>query len=244
MELGQTLIEVKNLNFRYQDELILRDVNFEIKKGELVVVVGPRGEGKSTLLKILGGLIEFSMGDVLYDGFNLRRAVKIDMLKFHKKTSFVFQDAALISNMKIFDNVALPIRYHELMPEKEIISVVNELLSFVGLQNVKNLLPAYISMGQRKLISLIRAITINPETIFYDEPIANLDTSAQEKVVEIIKSNKSKGVTGIIITHEFSPFIDIVDRIIVLRNRTIYEIGTLEYMRSLNDRFVDELISN
>ncbi len=238
------IIKVRNLNFKYQNEFILRNINFEVTEGETVVIVGPRGEGKSTLLKILGGLIEFNMGDVIYNNLNLRNAAKEDLLKFHKITSFVFQDAALISNIKIFDNVALPIRYHKLMNEKEIESVVNELLSFVGLQNVKNLLPAYISMGQRKLISLIRAIPTNPRTIFYDEPIANLDVSAQEKIIKIIHDEKTKGVSSIIITHEFKPFRNLVDKIIVLKERSIYKIGPLEYIMTLNDPFINELISN
>ncbi len=240
----EIILKVKNLNFKYEDEYILKNINFEVIKGEVIIIVGPRGEGKSTLLKVIAGLIPFDEGEVFYRDIDLKQALKSDMLRFHKKTSFVFQDSALISNMKIFDNVALPLRYHEILPEEEIVKKVNELIDYVELANVKNLLPAYVSMGQKKLISLIRATITEPETIFYDEPIANLDIRAQNKVIKTITSLKNKNITSIIITHEFTQFESITDRVIVLKDRQIYKIGTLEELKLLNDNYITNLISN
>ncbi len=240
----EIILKVKNLNFKYEDEYILKNINFEVIKGEVIIIVGPRGEGKSTLLKIIAGLIPFDEGEVFYRDIDLKQALKSDMLRFHKMTSFMFQDSALISNMKIFDNVALPLRYHEILPEEEIVKKVNELIDYVELANVRNLLPAYISMGQKKLTSLIRATITEPETIFYDEPIANLDIRAQNKVIKTITSLKNKNITSIIITHEFTQFESITDRIIVLKERQIYKIGTLKELKSLNDKYITNLISN
>ncbi len=238
----KSLIKVKNLNFKYQTEYILQNVSLEIYPGEFVVIIGPRGEGKSTFLKILAGLIRFNEGDVFYDGLNLLNVNKPDLISFHRKTSFVFQDSALISNITIFDNMALPLRYNETYPEDEIQKKVVESLEHVGLQDSLSKLPAFISMGQRKLAALVRAILVNPETIFYDEPLANLDKPSERLVTKVIKETMKDNMTSVVITHQFKEFEALVDKIIVLKDRTVYKVGSLNEIKNSKDKFINSLL--
>ncbi len=226
MDAKKTIIKVENLNFRYPEDTnyILKDVSLKIYQGEFVIIIGPRGEGKSTFLKIISGLILPEEGNVFYDGINLRGISKKDLMKIHKCTGFVFQDSALISNMNIFDNIELPLRYHEIMPEGEIQKEVEKMIKLINMENDKFHLPAFISMGQQKMVSLVRALITNPETVFYDEPIANLDKDSREIIVKIMKQTKEKGVTSVVVTHEIEEFSSCVDRIIEFRNRTVYDI--------------------
>lgn len=237
-----TLIRIENLSFKYEQEYILQNVNLEIKRGEFVVIIGPRGEGKSTFLKILAGLIIFNEGNIFYDGFNLRNAGKKDLMKFHRRTAFVFQDSALLSNMNIFDNAALPLRYNELYKEDDIQRMVVEKLEYVGLQDSINKLPAFISTGQAKLAALVRAILVNPETIFYDEPVANLDRPSQQLIVKIIKETRENNVTSVVITHQCKEFESLIDKVIVLKDRSVYKVGSLKEIKECNDKFINSMI--
>ncbi len=222
----KTIIKVENLNFKYPDdeEYILKDVSLEIYDGEFVIIIGPRGEGKSTFLKVIAGLILPEEGNVYYDGINLRGIAKKELIKIHRRTGFVFQDSALISNMNVFDNIALPLRYREIMPEEEIKKEVEKMIELINMENDKFHLPAFISMGQRKMVSLVRALITNPEAVFYDEPIANLDKDSREIIVKIMKQTKEKGVTSVVVTHEIEKFSSCVDRIIEFKNRTVFDI--------------------
>ena len=240
--MNNTIIKIENLNFRYKQENILQNINLEIKKGEFTVIIGARGEGKSTFLKLMAGLINFEEGTILYDGINIGTAQKEELMKIHCRTSFVFQDSALISNMKLFDNIALPLRYNEMYPEEEIQRLVVEKLEYVGLQNRLSTLPAFISTGQAKLAAMVRAIVVNPETIFYDEPVANLDRPSQHLMIKVMKETLKNNVTSIIITHEFKEFEELIDKVIVLKDRTIYKVDTLKNIKKSKDEFIKSLI--
>ncbi len=237
-----TIIKIENLNFKYKQEYILRDIDLEIEKGEFTVIIGPRGEGKSTFLKLMAGLVDFEEGNIFYDGVNLRTALKNDLMNIHRRTAFVFQDSALISNMKLFDNIALPLRYNEIYPEEEIQQLVVEKLECVGLQNRLSTLPAFISTGQQKLAALMRAIIVNPETIFYDEPVANLDKPSQRLILKIMEETLKNNVTSIVITHEFQEFEKLIDKVIVLKDRTVYKVDSFKNIKKSKNEFINSLI--
>ena len=240
--MSKDLIIVENLSFGYDSELILKDLNFRINEGEVTVIIGPRGEGKTTLLKLLAGLIPFQNGEIYYRNIRLKKILKKDLIKIQRKTAFVFQNSALISNMSIFDNIALPLRYNEILSEREIEKKVLDLLNYIDLLEVKDMLPAYISTGQRKLAAFMRALSMEPETIFADEPIANLDITSQDKIINIIREQKEKGYTFIIITHELQQFKDIISNVIILKDRSIYKIGTYNDIKETNDEFIQRII--
>ncbi|MDD5067338.1 MAG: ATP-binding cassette domain-containing protein [bacterium] len=238
-----SLIQTSHLNFKYQEEYILKDINFTINRNEFVVILGPRGEGKSTLLKVMAGLFLIEEGDVFYDSVNLRKIPKKELMAIHRRTSFVFQDAALISNIRVFDNLALPLRYNQMNTEEEIRVIIYDLLDKVGLLNVKDLLPAFISLGQRRILATLRAILVNPETIFYDEPLANLDKPSRSMIRNIIRDTLKKNITSIVVSHEFDEFKDFVTHVIVLKDRTVYRTGTLDEILNTSDEYIKSLIS-
>ncbi len=242
MDQQKILIKVENLSYKRKSHYILRNVNFEIIRGEFVIIVGPRGEGKSTLLKLLAGILPVEEGNVYYNGVNLNGIAKKDMIKIQCRTGFVFQNAALISNLKIFDNIALPLRYHDLYPEDEIQKKVEKLLKEAGLEEDKYLLPAFLSPGERKIAALLRAIVMEPETIFYDEPIANLDKPTRHLIIEMMKQQKERGVTSIVVSHLVSEFGKLVDKIIVLKNGTVQDIYTLDEVLKMGDEYIKNLI--
>jgi ABC-type lipoprotein export system ATPase subunit len=224
--LTEPLIRVEHLYFKYpgDEDYILKDINFEIYSGEYVVISGPRGEGKSTLLKILAGILPVENGNLFYNNLNLKGVGKKKLMKFHRKTSFVFQDSALISNLNVFDNIALPLRYNEIYPEEEIHRKVENFIKIINMECDKNQLPAFISIGQRKLVSLARALIVEPETIFYDEPIANLDKASRDLVLNLINERNKKGVTSIIVAHELEEFEPYWTKFIELKDRTVHKI--------------------
>lgn len=236
------IIKINNLNFRYGIEYILKDINLTIDRGEFIVVVGARGAGKSTFLKLLSGLISITEGDVIYNSINLRTASKQEMIDIHRRTSFVFQDSALISNMKIFDNIALPLRYNEIYPEEEIQEIVLKKLEYVGLVNTRSILPAFISTGQRKLIALVRAVVVNPETVFYDEPISTLDRPSRKTAKKIFQDMRKENVTSIVVTSEIKEFASFIDHIVVLKDKTVYKVGTLDEIKNSKDEYINSLI--
>jgi len=240
--MAKPIIKIEHLCFRYKHENILQDINLEIYPGEFIVIIGPRGEGKSTFLKLMAGLINFEEGNIFYDGVNLRTAVKKEMMQIHRRTSFVFQDSALISNMKLIDNIALPLRYNEIYDEEKIQKIALEKLHDVGLHNRISTLPAFLSTGQKKLAALVRAMVVNPETIFYDEPVANLDRPSQHQIIQIMKDTIKNKVTSIVITHEFQEFTDMIDKVIVLKDRTVYKVDTINNIMKSNDSFIKSLI--
>ncbi|MBN1897168.1 MAG: ATP-binding cassette domain-containing protein [Spirochaetes bacterium] len=234
MKKQNIVLKVENLNFNYTpgSSYILSDVSLEIYKGEFIIIVGPRGEGKSTFLKIISGLILPEEGNVFYDGVNLKGIFKKELMEIHQRTGFVFQDSALISNMNVFNNLALPLRYHEIMPEEKITEEVNKMITIINMENHRFHLPAFLSMGQRKMVALARALITQPETIFYDEPIANLDDNSRNIIVKLMTEAYNKGVTSVVITHEIDKFLGFADRIIEIKDRTIANIKNLKIDRS------------
>ncbi len=229
MEENKKIIRVEDLSFRYpdSDEYILKNVTVDIKEKEFVLIIGPRGEGKSTFLKIISGLILPKEGNVFYDNVGLKSISKKALMNIHRRTGFVFQDSALISNMNIFDNIALPLRYNETFPDTQIKEKVEEMIQYIDMESDKFKLPAFISMGQRKMVAMVRALITGTETMFYDEPIANLDEKSRAKMIKMMIEVNQKGITTIVVTHEIDEFKEVANRIIEFKNRTIFKIQEL-----------------
>jgi len=229
MEENKKIIRVEDLSFRYpdSDEYILKNVTVDIKEKEFVLIIGPRGEGKSTFLKIISGLILPKEGNVFYDNVGLKSISKKALMNIHRRTGFVFQDSALISNMNIFDNIALPLRYNETFPEPQIKEKVEEMIQYIDMESDKFKLPAFISMGQRRMVAMVRALITGTETMFYDEPIANLDEKSRAKMIKMMIEVNQKGITTVVVTHEIDEFKEVANRIIEFKNRTIFDIREL-----------------
>jgi phospholipid/cholesterol/gamma-HCH transport system ATP-binding protein len=200
---GCPVIEVKDLELGYHDHIVLHDLNFSVNKGDIFVVMGVNGCGKSTLLKSLIGLNPPLKGKVIYDGKSFWDEDEAGQHNIMHRFGVLYQSGALWSSLTVAENVALPIQLYKKGPPREIQEKVALKLSLVGLEGAGDLYPAEISGGMRKRASLARAIALDPDIIFFDEPSAGLDPINARKLDDLIlELRDSLGATVVVITHE------------------------------------------
>lgn len=192
-----TLLRLKNVSFSY-DQPILKSVNFELPASKIVAVSGPAGCGKSIFLKIAIGLIAPDEGELILFGKNFWGLGRLDMMKFKAQTAFFFQDGALLANMTVFDNLALPLRYHHAMVRNDIESRINPLLERLGLLNYRNQFPASLTLRLRQRVALARMLLAeSPKIYFLDGPEV-LEDEIKEIVAKTIIDAKAKGIPSLI----------------------------------------------
>ncbi|MCX7995215.1 MAG: ATP-binding cassette domain-containing protein, partial [candidate division WOR-3 bacterium] len=197
------MIEIKNLSKQFDGHYVLRDVNFRVEDGKLVVVLGPSGTGKTVLLKSILNLIPVDRGEVYFDGINIFTAGTKDLYEIRKKVGFVFQSSALFDSMNVYENIALPLFEHTSITEKEAKQKVKHLLEIVGLPGREKLYPRALSGGMKRLVAIARAMALEPTYLFYDEPTTGLDPVMRERIVNLIVSLKRDfKKSGIVVTHD------------------------------------------
>lgn len=220
-------IEIKDLDFRYKNsnEEILKDINFTIKKGDIVCILGESGSGKSTVLRLLAGLEEPNKGTIK---INEEIIVNDDIFLSPEKRDIgmVFQDYALFPHMTVARNILFGIESKSKEYKKQ---KLEQLLQLVGLEALKKKYPHQISGGQQQRVALTRALALEPELILMDEPFSNLDASLQSRIREELKSIiKKAGVTSIFVSHDKDDAINIADKIIILKDGKIVQQGKTE----------------
>jgi putative ABC transport system ATP-binding protein len=201
------ILEIKNLGKVYDNEGVktdaMRNISFDIKRGEFVAIMGQSGSGKSTLLQILGLLDNYTSGSYIFDGKNIQDYNQQEIANIrNEKMGFVFQAFNLLPNASVLENVKLPLLYSK-VPEREWESRAREAVISVGLEHRMLQDAKLLSGGEKQRVAIARALVNNPQVIFADEPTGNLDSKSGEVVIEIIqKLNKELGHTVILITHE------------------------------------------
>ena len=215
------IIQVRGLTAAYGDAVILEDVSFEVKRGEVFVILGGSGCGKSTLLKHLIGLYPLASGEVLIGGENLATAEGSDRQRILRRFGVTYQSGALFGSMTLSENVTLPIEEFTELPvaAQKVISWMK--LRLVGLEGFGDHLPAEISGGMQKRAAIARAMALDPAVLFLDEPSAGLDpvTSAELDAL-ILSLREGLGMTFVIVTHELPSIYAVADRVIMLDKRT------------------------
>lgn len=215
---NQTFLSLQNAGIAFNGVDILRNINFDIPKGQTLVVIGESGCGKTVLLKLLISLLQASTGKVLFDGQNWcaldDKRTNDQRLRF----GFLFQGAALFDSLTVFDNVAFGLRAHSKCDEKEIEKLVLMRVKEVGMkESVLGKKPAELSGGMKKRIGLARALILNPEVMLYDEPTTGLDPIMTDVINELIlQTRKTMPVTSIVVTHEMRTVTKVADRVIML----------------------------
>ena len=198
------MIQLNNISFAYDKEIILKNIGFTIEKGEIVGILGLSGSGKTTLLKILSGLLIPDKGTYLIDGlqaFDKQR--KSD--KIAAELGVVFQQFNLFPHLTVVDNLVMPLRLRTKKSKNECISIATELLDVLGLKDQLMKFPHQCSGGQQQRIAIARALILNPKVLLIDEPTSALDKENVKKVEELLKTLHQRGLTLILITHDL-PF--------------------------------------
>lgn len=229
----ENAIQVSGLVAHYGDREILKDISFFIPKGMTTVILGGSGCGKSTLLKHLIGLLKPTQGQININGKNIAVLNENELNEVRKKMGILFQGAALLNSMTIADNVALPMREHTRLEETTIQIMVRMKLDLVGLSGFEEFYPSQLSGGMKKRAGLARAIALDPELLFFDEPSAGLDPITAAGLDELIlKLRNVFKMTIIVVTHELPSVFTIADYVIMLDAGEVIFSGTLDALRA------------
>jgi phospholipid/cholesterol/gamma-HCH transport system ATP-binding protein len=236
-------IEVRDLRVRYGDREILHGITFEVRAGETMVILGGSGSGKSTLLRTLVGLERPHSGEIMLRGKNLCAASADEMDELRRRIGISFQGGALFGAMTVGENVALPLREHTELEDSTIQIVVRLKLEQVGLAGFENYMPAQLSGGMKKRAAVARALAMDPEILFFDEPSAGLDPIIAAGIDNLIlKMKKAFRMTIVVVTHELASAYLIADRMILLDKGYIVASGTVEEMKSSAEQRVRQFL--
>jgi phospholipid/cholesterol/gamma-HCH transport system ATP-binding protein len=233
-------LQVRGLRKSFGRNEVLKGLDFEVRAGEIFVIMGPSGSGKSVLLKHLIGLEAPDAGEILIDG----KAVEASQLASRYRMAMVFQSGALLNSLTVGENVGLYLAEHRLKPPGDIAHIVSEKLEVVGLAGTEDKMPSELSGGMKKRVAIARALVIEPQLILYDEPTSELDPlSAVIIAEEIVKLNKRIGVTSLVVSHDRDLAFGVGDRIAVINDGRILMIGTPDQVRQTADPLVREFLS-
>ncbi len=235
---GDTHIRVNDLTMAYGDFVIQRNLNFTIGRGDVFIIMGGSGCGKSTLLKHLIGLKEPAKGEIWIDGVNFWQAPPGQREVIKRRCGVLFQSGALWSSMTLQENVALPLTEYTDLDPREAHEIASLKLALVGLAGFEQFYPAEISGGMRKRAGLARAIALDPEILFFDEPSAGLDPLSSQRLDDLIlELRDSLGATIVVVTHELASIFAIGNDSVFLDNetRTIIARGDPKMLRDHSD---------
>lgn len=225
-------ISVRNLRVKYGEREILHGINFEVPAGETMVILGGSGSGKSTLLRTLVGLEQPSSGEIWIQGKDFASISEDERDELRKKMGMSFQGGALFGSMTVGENVALTLREHTRLDDSTIEIMVRLKLDQVGLSGFENYMPAQLSGGMKKRAAIARALAMDPEILFFDEPSAGLDPIIAAGIDELIlKLKKAFRITIVVVTHELASAFLIADRMIVLDKGVIVANATTAELR-------------
>ncbi|TDI85498.1 MAG: ABC transporter ATP-binding protein [Caldithrix sp.] len=242
--MAETIVEVKDLVVRYGTRTVLNGVNLAVKKGESLAILGKSGCGKSTLLRHMIGLSKPKSGQILIRGKDISEMDEDEKIEVLKKMGMLFQSAALFNSMTIGDNVALPLREHTELEESTIKIMTNMKLDMVGLSGFDGFRPSEISGGMKKRAGLARALAMDPEILFCDEPSAGLDPVVAAGIDKLILSlKKAFKMTIVAVTHEMASVKIIADRIAMMHEGKILAIGSMEELRGMGHPVIEQFFN-
>jgi phospholipid/cholesterol/gamma-HCH transport system ATP-binding protein len=237
------LVTVEGMTMAYGDFVVQRDISFTIRRGTVFVVMGDSGSGKSTLMRHMIGLDRPRSGDVRYDGTPYWSSPETEQRRLRQRFGVLFQGAGLLSSMTLSENISLPLLQHLKVPREEAREVSVTKLSLVGLGGFEDSYPSEVSGGMRNRAGLARALALDPELVFLDEPSSGLDPVMAADLDELISTlSKTLGLTVVIVTHELESIFRIADRIVMLdrETKTMIATGDPRELRNSEDSRVSD----
>jgi phospholipid/cholesterol/gamma-HCH transport system ATP-binding protein len=238
------VIAVEDLVVRYGDRTVLDGVSFDIRQGEVFVILGGSGSGKTTLLRNLVGLMRPAAGRIQIKGDDFTAMTEDERIELRKKMGMSFQGSALLESISLADNVALPLREHTALEESTIEIMTKIKLELVGLGGFEDYLPSELSGGMKKRAGIARAMAMDPEFIFYDEPSAGLDPIVAAGIDELIrKLQKTFKLTSIVVTHEMESVKLIADTVCMLKGGRVIGVGSLDDLKESDHPYVQQFFA-
>ena len=239
-----TYLSVENLTFGYGGRVILHNVSMRFARGEVVAIMGGSGMGKTTLLKLMGGLLRPQSGRIVVNGEPLAIHDRKKLYAQRRRMGMLFQFGALCTDLTVFDNVAFPLREQTDMDEEAIRDLVLMKLNAVGLRGAADLMPSEISGGMARRVALARAIALDPKLIFYDEPFAGLDPISMGVTAHLIRDlSKALHATSVIVTHDVAETFEIADYVYMVSSGRIRAQGRPDELRVSTDPFVVQFVN-
>ena len=222
--MNEYLIEIKNLHKYFGKNEVLKGLDIQIKKGEVVVMIGPSGSGKSTFLRTMNLLEKPTDGEVYFEGINIADK-SVDVFKHREKMGMVFQQFNLFPNMTVLENLCLaPIKTGK-MTKDEALKTAEDLLQRVGLSDKAEAYPQSLSGGQQQRVAIARALAMNPDVMLFDEPTSALDPEMVGEVLSVMQELAKEGMTMVVVTHEMGFAKTVADRVLFMADGTIVEQG-------------------
>jgi phospholipid/cholesterol/gamma-HCH transport system ATP-binding protein len=241
---SDNVVEIEDLSFGYAEgRQVLSGINLTIPRGKVVAIMGQSGCGKTTLLRMIGGALRPSQGDVRVFGQTVNRMSQQDIYALRRRMSMLFQFGALFTDMSTFENVAFQMREHTHLDEALIRDLVLMKLHAVGLRGAADLMPSELSGGMARRVALARAIALDPDLMMFDEPFAGLDPISLSVIGQLIRSlNDALGATSIIVTHDVQESLKIVDYIYFVADGRVIAEGTADEVRASTVPYVHQFV--
>ena len=240
---GDVIIRCRGIKKSYDGRPILKGIDLEVKKGETLIIMGGSGHGKSTMLRLMIGAELPDEGTIELFGQDITQLTEEELYPIKRRFGVLFQSGALYNSMTVGDNIALPLREHTELDENIIKIIVKLKLELVGLRDFEHLIPAQLSGGMKKRVGLARAIALDPEIIFYDEPGAGLDPVMLAVIDELITGLGEKlGVASIVVTHEMHSAFRIADRMVLMHGGHVLAEGTPDEIKKSDDPVLQQFI--
>ena len=237
------LVEIRDLQFGYNDRPLLSGLTMNFPRGKVVAVMGGSGSGKTTVLRLIGGQLRAQSGSVQVNGEEVGTLPLRELYLMRRKMGMLFQHGALFTDLTVFENVAFPLREHTSLPESMIHDLVLLKLHAVGLSNAAQLKPAEISGGMARRVALARAVALDPQLVMYDEPFAGLDPISMGVTANLIrKLNDALGSTSILVSHDVRESFLIADYVYFLSQGRIVAHGTPQQMTDSDDPYVKQFV--
>jgi phospholipid/cholesterol/gamma-HCH transport system ATP-binding protein len=238
------LVEVDNVTFAYdRTRTVLRGINMRVPRGKVVAIMGGSGCGKTTLLRLIGGYLKPSQGEIRVNGSPVSRLKDKELFKLRRSMGMLFQFGALFTDMSVLDNVAFQMREHTSLPEAMIRDLALMKLQAVGLRGAAHLMPSELSGGMSRRVALARSVALDPTLMMYDEPFAGLDPLSLGVIGELIRRlNDVLGSTSIIVTHDVTEALGLVDYVYFMSDGAVVAEGSPEEIRASADEFVHQFV--
>ena len=241
--MSEPFIRIEKLSKSFGENHVIRGVDLDINRGEILTLIGKSGVGKSILLKLLINLIEPDSGRILFEGRPLDALTQAERKAFRRKMSYVFQGTALLDSMTVFENIALPLQERRGASREEILRRVREKLQQLDLVGIEEKYPSQLSGGMKKRVALARALVTEPEIVLFDEPTTGLDPIRKHAVHSLITDYQSKfGFTAVLVSHEIPDVFYISQRIAMIDEGRIMFAGTPEELQQSADPVVRQFV--